>query len=78
MQGVGFRFTTHRIAGRHNVKGFVRNLPDGTVEVLGQGPGKDVESFVQDVRRSFEDYIRDVNITDIPPDPRYDDFKITY
>ena len=37
VQGVGFRYTTHRVAGRYDVTGFVRNLPDGTVEMLVQG-----------------------------------------
>jgi hypothetical protein len=29
VQGVGFRFTTNRVAGRFDVAGYVRNLPDG-------------------------------------------------
>ena len=37
VQGVGFRYTAHRTAGRYNVTGFVRNLPDGDVEMLAQG-----------------------------------------
>ena len=34
VQGVGFRWTTERIASQLPLRGFVRNLPDGRVEVV--------------------------------------------
>jgi len=37
VQGVGFRFSTEGEADRLGVGGFVRNLPDGTVEVEVEG-----------------------------------------
>jgi len=36
VQGVGFRFTCHQIARRYELTGFVKNLPDGSVELLIQ------------------------------------------
>lgn len=38
VQGVGFRYFVRRTADGLGVTGWVRNLPDGRVEVLGQGP----------------------------------------
>ena len=32
VQGVGYRFFVQRVAARHQVTGYVRNLPDGRVE----------------------------------------------
>ena len=38
VQGVGFRYFSQRIGTENNVKGFVRNLADGNVEVVAEGP----------------------------------------
>ena len=40
VQGVGFRFTAQHVAEGFAVAGFVRNQPDGTVEVLAEGPAE--------------------------------------
>ena len=78
VQGVGFRFTTHRIANRHNVTGFVRNLPDGAVEMLAQGAQDDVNECMRDIEEFFTGYIRQVEANDVPADRQYIDFKITF
>jgi len=49
VQGVGFRWTTARIARRYDVSGSVRNLPDGTVTLVAQGPCDAVTAFLADV-----------------------------
>ena len=53
VQGVGFRYTTNRIAKRHAVTGFVRNLSDGTVELFACGEESARRQFVDDVREHF-------------------------
>jgi acylphosphatase len=45
VQGVGFRFFAQRAAARHQVVGFVKNLDDGRVEALAEGPAQSVEAF---------------------------------
>lgn len=37
MQGVGFRWWTHRQASALGLTGYARNLPDGRVEVVAEG-----------------------------------------
>ena len=49
VQGVGYRFFAQRAAARHQVVGYVRNCPDGTVEALAEGPVKNVEAFKHDL-----------------------------
>jgi acylphosphatase len=78
VQGVGFRFTALRMAQRHQLTGFVRNLPDGTVEMLAQGPARDIDDCIQDIKEYFGDYLRETRIQEIPIDPRYKDFRITF
>ena len=49
VQGVGYRFFAQRAAARHQVAGYVRNLDDGRVEALVEGPVQSVESFKHDL-----------------------------
>jgi acylphosphatase len=78
VQGVGFRYTAKEIAQQYHVAGFVRNLPDGTVEMLLQGPPQDIDNCLREVRDSFEGHIRDTQIEDAPFNPRYADFRIAF
>jgi len=78
VQGVGFRFTALDIARRYQLNGFVRNLFDGTVEMVAQGKPQDVSDCIRDINESFSGYIRDTGIEEIPTDLRYKDFKITF
>ena len=78
VQGVGFRFTTHRVAQRYDVTGYVRNLPDGTVEMLVQGQAKDVDACLADLHDTMTGYIRDTKVSSLPPNPHHTDFRITF
>jgi acylphosphatase len=49
VQGVGFRFFAQRAAARHQVRGYVRNLDDGRVEAVAQGPAEQVRDFGEDL-----------------------------
>ena len=49
VQGVGFRFFAQRSAAKHQVRGFVRNLPDGRVEAWAEGAQQAVAAFRDDL-----------------------------
>ncbi|HCX28445.1 MAG TPA: acylphosphatase, partial [Blastocatellia bacterium] len=49
VQGVGYRFFAQRAAARHQVFGYVRNCPDGTVEAVAEGSATNVEEFKKDL-----------------------------
>jgi acylphosphatase len=79
VQGVFFRAETQRAAERIGVNGWVRNLPDGNVEALFEGPHDRVEEAIRwchkgspaakvgDVQVDWKDYTGE-----------FDRFKITY
>ena len=66
VQGVGYRFFAQRAAARHQVTGYVKNLDDGRVEVLAEGPAQEVEAFKHDLatgpRFSSVDHIEELNL----------------
>lgn len=47
VQGVHFRATTRDRAREHGVDGWVRNLPDGRVEAVFEGPATAVDAMVE-------------------------------
>jgi acylphosphatase len=59
VQGVGFRYTTQVIAGRFAVAGYVRNLPDGQVELVAEGGRRELDQFLREIRDRFQGHIRD-------------------
>ena len=63
VQGVGFRFTAERIAQSHGLTGWVRNIPDGRVEVLLEGEEAAINKFLKGIKTSFpQRYIDDVDV----------------
>ena len=79
VQGVGFRAFAERRASKLNVVGFVRNLPEGHVEVLAQGDAAAVDSFCNWLREgpSFA-RVEDLSVKDVPVDPKLRDFGVRY
>jgi len=50
VQGVGFRFFTEDHARREGLHGWVRNLVDGSVEIMAEGDAEAVDRFERHVR----------------------------
>jgi acylphosphatase len=51
VQGVGFRYFARQRAEVHGIAGFVRNLPDGSVEIHAEGEEAALRDFEADIRR---------------------------
>ena len=47
VQGVGFRANTNRMANQLGLKGWVRNLRDGKVEIITEGDPELIERLIQ-------------------------------
>lgn len=66
VQGVGFRASARQLARRFRIAGFVRNLPDGRVELVAEGEPGEVAALIEEVRREFGALIRDVAEGQVP------------
>jgi acylphosphatase len=77
VQGVGFRATAAHVARRHPlVRGWVRNLVDGRVELLADGPAPAVEVFLADVRDRMAAHIETEEVVDREAGEVRDGFRI--
>ena len=73
VQGVFFRMFVKENAERHNVKGFVRNLEDGRIEVFAEGQIDDVNKLIELCKKGPKhSQIRNVEIKS----ERFQDFKV--
>jgi acylphosphatase len=78
VQGVGFRYTVRSLAGRFQVTGFVRNLSDGRVHLVVEGPRSEVEEFLGEIRAEMSYYIGSVQETERAPTGRFPSFEIRH
>lgn len=77
VQGVGFRYSVRQIAKGFDVTGWVRNLPDGRVEVQASGESEEVDAFLQGIRESeLGSLIRKESPTAITTPPDTHGFEI--
>lgn len=77
VQGVGFRFFTQRVAARHQVRGYVRNLADGRVEAYVEGNEKAVEAFREDISAGPRySHVKEIEEIVLDPERRYSTFRI--
>ena len=78
VQGVGFRFTARRIAAGFGVTGYVRNLPDGRVLLVAEGPPEEVAGCLAAVRAAMGRYIEDEQESVCPATGRFGRFEIRH
>lgn len=77
VQGVFFRATTLEEAIRLGVKGWVRNCPDGSVEVLAEGERKKVDDLIRWCRHGPPGaHVHDVRLEWADPKEEFRDFRI--
>lgn len=78
VQGVGFRYTASRLAQRYEITGYVRNLPDGDVELLVQGRAAEIDQFLAQLEEALGGYIHSRKRTDQAAGQLYHDFTIKH
>lgn len=78
VQGVGFRYSTQAIAARYNVNGYVKNLPDGRVQLVVEGSAEELDRFLQDVSERLSRYITGVQREIRPATDTFSHFEIAF
>jgi len=78
VQGVGFRYTAQNLAEQYDVKGFVRNLPDGRVELVMEGTGEELRRLLEEVKDRMDGFIRKTDVVESPATGEFDRFSIKF
>lgn len=77
VQGVGFRFFAQRAAAKHQVIGYIKNLANGSVEALAEGPDKSVEAFkIELAAGPAGSHVKQVEEIVLEPSGLYSSFRI--
>jgi acylphosphatase len=78
VQGVGFRFTAYQIARDTGVFGWVKNLPNGQVELVLEAEEAAIKTFFHKINQSFSYYIRDHQLAWSSATGEFKDFSIKF
>ena len=79
VQGVGFRWSVRNVAKGFDVTGFVRNLPDGRVELQAAGDEEELRAFLEAILQSeLRAHIKKHNETPLPSTSAFRGFEIRH
>lgn len=78
VQGVGFRYTTVRIAGEFAITGFVQNLDDGRVLVVAEGEPGELDRVFTRLQHELAHNIRQTQVTPGAATGEFDGFGVRY
>ncbi len=68
VQGVGFRWSAKNVARGYEVTGWIKNLPDGRVEMQVCGEVNEVDAFIEAIAESeLKSHIKNVDTRVIAP-----------
>jgi len=78
VQGVGMRYFVYNHALKFNINGFVKNTPDGNVEIVCSGDSGELDQFIAQIKKgpSFS-FITNVRIKEAPEND-FKNFEIRY
>ena len=76
VQGVGFRYTAQSVARGFDVVGYVRNLPDGRVELVAEGDEPEIAKLLEAIAEEMSGRIKKRSDFDSPPTGEFSAFSI--
>ena len=78
VQGVGFRWSTQRVAEEFSVCGCVKNLPNGSVEMVAAGEMSEVRAFLAALKERMATCVESCEVTENLGPRRFNEFAIVY
>ena len=79
VQGVGFRWFTEQEARKHRIQGYVRNLPDGRVEIWAQGEIESLGEFRASLKKGPPAArVKEVERKPVPLDESLTSFEVRF
>jgi len=78
VQGVCFRMNAAGESRGFNVTGYVKNLPDGRVQLVAEGESGEVDRFLDAVAERMSGYIHETKIDTAPATGQYTAFDIAF
>jgi acylphosphatase len=78
VQGVGFRYTVRSLASHCAVTGFVKNLPNGRVQLVAEGTAGEIDALLAEIRSQMGDYIHNMEENSLPATGRFRGFEIRF
>jgi acylphosphatase len=78
VQGVGFRYTARSIARGFDVRGYVKNLSDGRVQVVVEGTPAEIEAFLGALKSQMRHYISGQEEASRPAAGRFAGFEVRF
>jgi acylphosphatase len=76
VQGVGFRYTVRSLARGRPLGGYVKNLRDGRVQLVVEGPAAEIDALLAEIRADLGRHIAGLQQQTCPASGRFDGFEI--
>jgi len=77
VQGVGFRYFALHKANEFEINGWIRNAPEGKVEIEAEGESQNIEAFIDWMKIGpSRAIIRNFSVSEISPPRKFTNFTI--
>jgi len=79
VQAVLYRDFTRREAEKLDISGYVKNLPNGDVEIIAEGSEENLKKFVSVCKKGpLMAFVKNIEINDETATNEFDDFDVRY
>ncbi len=78
VQGIGFRWTARKFAESNHLSGWVKNLPDGRVELIAQGGKDEIVNFITNLEEAMTGYVLQKDVDWQSLKHNFHDFEIRF